>query len=172
MQLQAASMRAVRDDVRDLVRRSAEELDATIRDVRATIFELQMPSSGSVRRELRALVREYGRVLGFMPELRLKGPVDTAVTEQMREPLLKVVREALSNVSRHAQATQVEVEGRVGDGRFTLIVDDDGTGFIEPGARSGLENAGARAAELNGELEMGESPLGGVRLRWSVPLSR
>ncbi len=172
MQLQAASMRAVKDDVRDLVRRSAEELDATIRDVRATIFELQMPSSDSVRRELRALVREYGRVLGFLPELRIRGPVDTALTEQMRESLLKVAREALSNVSRHAQATRVEVEASVGDGRFTLTVDDDGIGLTDAGARSGLENAGARAGALGGEFELGESPSGGVRLRWSVPLSR
>ena len=172
MQLQAASMRAVRDDVRDLVRRSAEELDVTIRDVRATIFELQMPSSGSVRRELRALVREYARVLGFLPDLRIKGPVDTAVTEQMRESLLKVVREALSNVSRHAGATRVEIEASVGDGRFTLTVDDDGVGLVGGGVRSGLENARARAGALGGDLEVGESPLGGVRLRWSVPLSR
>jgi signal transduction histidine kinase len=172
MQLQAAGMWAVKDEVRDLVQRSAAELDATIRDVRATIFELQMPSAVSVRRELRALVREYGHVLGFVPELRIKGPVDTGVTEEMRESLLKVVREALSNVSRHAQATRVEMEASVGNARFTLTVDDDGVGLVTAGARSGLENAGARADALGGELEVGDSPLGGVRLRWSVPLSR
>jgi signal transduction histidine kinase len=172
MQLQAASLHAVRDDVQELVQRSAAELDATIRDVRATIFELQVPTSGSVRRELRALVREYGRVLGFSPELRIKGPVDTAVTEQMREPLLKVAREALSNVSRHARATRVELVAEVGAGRFTLTVDDDGVGLTSGGTRSGLENAAARASGLGGDLELTTSPLGGVRLAWSVPLSR
>jgi signal transduction histidine kinase len=172
MQLQAAGMRATSDDVRQLVHQSAEALDATIRDVRATIFELQVPSAGSVRRELRALVREYGRVLGFVPELRIKGPVDTAVTEQMREPLLKVTREALSNVARHAQATRVQMVASVSDGRFTLEVDDDGIGMSTPGVHSGLENAGARAGALGGSLELGGSPLGGVRLTWSVPLTR
>jgi signal transduction histidine kinase len=172
MQLQAAGLRAVDDEVRDLVQRSAAELDTTIRDVRATIFELQMPSADSVRRELRALVREYGRILGFLPSLRIKGPVDTVVTEQIRESLLKVAREALSNVSRHAHARQVEIEASADGGRFTLTVDDDGVGFISPGARSGLENAGARAGALGGDLEVGDSPLGGVRLRWSVPLTR
>jgi signal transduction histidine kinase len=172
MQLQAASLHAVRDDVQELVQRSAAELDATIRDVRATIFELQVPTSGSVRRELRALVREYGRVLGFPPELRIKGPVDTVVTEQMREPLLKVAREALSNVSRHARATRVELVAEVVGGRFTLTVDDDGVGLTSGGTRSGLENAAARASGLGGDLELTTSPLGGVRLAWSVPLSR
>jgi signal transduction histidine kinase len=172
MQLQAAALRAVKDDVRELIERSVAELDATIRDVRATIFELQMPSVGSLRGELRALVREYGRVLGFMPELRTKGPVDTAANEPMRESLLKVLREALSNVSRHAQATRVEILAAVGEGRFTLTVDDNGVGFSSAGSRSGLENAGARADALGGELQLGASPLGGARLSWSVPLSR
>jgi signal transduction histidine kinase len=171
MQLQAAGMRAEEDEVRDLVRRSAEELDATIRDVRATIFELQVPSSGSARRELRALVREYARVLGFTPELRIKGPVDTAVTEQLRESLVKVAREALSNVSRHARATRVEMVASVEERRLSFTVDDDGVGLTFPAARSGLENVEARATSLGGSLEIGPGPLGGVRLRWSVPLS-
>jgi signal transduction histidine kinase len=172
MQLQAAAMRAVSDDVRERVERSVGELDATIRDVRATIFELQMPSAGSVRSELRALVREYRPVLGFAAELRIKGPVDTAVTEPMRESLLKVLREALSNVSRHAHATHVEIVAGVADGHFVLTVDDDGVGVATIGQRSGLENARARAAALGGDLELDRSPLGGARLLWSVPLSR
>ena len=172
LQLQAAGMRAEKDDVTELIQRSAEELDATIRDVRATIFELQVPSADSVRRELRALVREYARVLGFTPELRLKGPVDTAVTEQMRESLLKVVREALSNVVRHAQATQVQITAAVDEGRFTLTVDDDGLGISAVDTRSGLDNATARAQGLGGDLELTTSPLGGARLVWSVPLAR
>jgi signal transduction histidine kinase len=172
MQLQAAAMRAVKDDVRELVQRSVEDLDATIRDVRATIFELQTPPSGSLRSELRALVREYQRVLGFAPELRTKGPVETAATERMRESLLKVLREALSNVARHADAHKVEIVASVGSGLFTLTVDDDGVGTSATEAQSGLANARSRAAALGGELQVGASPLGGVRLSWSVPLSR
>ncbi len=172
MQLQAAAMRAEKDDVRELIERSVAEMDATIRDVRATIFELQTPSSGSVRSEIRLLVREYGRVLGFTPELRLKGPVDTAATEAIGESVLKVLREALSNVSRHAEATHAEIVVSVADGRFSLTVDDDGVGFTQPGTHSGLENARSRADALGGDLQLDTSHLGGARLAWSVPLSR
>jgi signal transduction histidine kinase len=171
MQLQAAAVRAGRDDVRELIDRSVADLDATIRDVRATIFELHTPSVGSVRTELRALVREYERVLGFSPHLRVKGPVETAATEAIRESLLKVLREALSNVARHAQATRVEILVAVEEGGFALSVDDDGVGFTRPGTRSGLENARARADQLGGELGLDASHLGGARLTWRVPLS-
>ena len=104
------------------------DLDATIRDVRATIFELQTPAAGSVRSDLRALVREYQPVLGFLPELRISGPVDTAVTEALREPMLKVLREALSNVSRRAQESRLEVRVSVDGGELSLVVSDDGVG--------------------------------------------
>jgi signal transduction histidine kinase len=172
MLLQAAAMRAVSDAVRQRIEGSVADLDATIRDVRATIFELQMPAAGSVRRELRALVTEYRSVLGFPPDLRIKGPVETAVTERMREPLLKVLRESLSNVARHAQASKVEIVVGVGEGRLSLTVDDDGIGISGTGVRSGLENARSRAAALGGDLQLGQGPLGGARLQWSVPLSR
>ena len=172
MQLQAAALRVQDDSARALVQSSVADLDSTIRDVRATIFELQPPSAGSLRSELRALVREYTRVLGFTPKLWIKGPADTAATEDLGESLLKVVREALSNVSRHARASQVDVVVSVADSRVTLTVDDDGVGFGEPGAHSGLENARARAERLGGELRLETSHLGGARLHWSVPLSR
>jgi signal transduction histidine kinase len=171
MQLQAAARSAAKDDVRDLITRSVAEMDATIRDVRATIFELQAPSAGSLRTELRALVREYERVLGFAPHLRIQGPVETAATEAIRESLLKVLRGALSNVARHSEATTVEILIAVTAGRFALTVDDNGVGFGRPGTGSGLENARARADQLGGELRLDTGDLGGARLAWSVPLS-
>ena len=142
----------------------SSDLDATIRDVRATIFELQTPSAGSVRSELRALVREYRRVLGFTPDLRIKGPVDTAVTEQMREPLLKVLREALSNVSRHAQATQVGDRGQRRETvRFTA--DRRRRRGRACRCRRHAERTGeraVRAAALGGELRAGD------RVAWAA----
>lgn len=170
MQLRAAAMRVEDAELRDRVESSVGDLDATIRDVRATIFELQTPSSGSVRAEVRELVREYREVLGFSPRLTIKGPLDTAVTETMREPLMKVLREALSNVARHARATQVEISLSVSEGTVTLSVDDDGVGLPADVSRSGLENARVRAAALGGTLHLDVSPLSGVRLQWSIPL--
>jgi signal transduction histidine kinase len=171
MQLQAAAMRVADDDDRKRIEGSVADLDATIRDVRATIFQLQTPTAESVRSQVRALVREYGQVLDFAPELRIKGPIDTAITEAMREPLLKVLREALSNVARHAHATRVDVLASVEEGHFALTVDDDGVGVVPGVATSGLENVRARAVALGGELQLSTSHLGGTRLLWRVPTS-
>jgi signal transduction histidine kinase len=173
MQLQAVSMRVPDAELRGRVERSVADLDATIRDVRATIFELQTPATGSLRGELRALVREYRSTLAFVPELHLIGPIDTAVDDSLREPLLKVLREALSNLARHAQASHAQIQVAVGEGpRLILTVEDDGVGLVDEGPRSGLENAETRARAIGGSLRVENRSPGGTRLTWSVPLVR
>jgi signal transduction histidine kinase len=171
MQLQAASIRAVSDDVRGRIDRSVAELDATIRDVRATIFELQSPTTGSLRGELRALAREYQPVLGFAPVVRTHGPVDTAVPEALREHLLAVCREALSNIARHARATHVAVELVVEGDEVSLMVQDDGVGLGAGATHSGLRNALERARALGGDLKLEDAVPRGLRFTWWAPLS-
>jgi signal transduction histidine kinase len=173
MQLQAAAMRVPDTETRERLDRSVADLDATIRDVRATIFELQGPAAGSLRSELRALVREYHSTLPFVPELHLAGPLDTAVDSSLREPLLKVLREALSNLARHAHASSAQIHVAVTEGpRLVLTVEDDGVGLADAGPRSGLENAETRAARLGGFLHAESRHPRGTRLIWSVPLVR
>jgi signal transduction histidine kinase len=91
----------------------------------------------------------------------------------------RIAQEALTNVVRHARATQavVTVE-RAGD-EFVLTVDDDGAGPSafdgadgEPagvGEGSGILGMRERAALLGGSVEIGASPLGGTRLTARLP---
>ena len=88
--------------------------------------------------------------LGFAPSLRLDGRLDAVVADSIMEQLLAVLREALSNVARHANATQADVAVSIADtgsGRdLVLTVQDNGSG-IKPGfaPRSGLANMADRA---------------------------
>ena len=67
-----------------------------------------------------------------------------------------MLREALSNVARHAGASRADVTVDVDqDGTLTVIVTDDGTGIPPEGRRSGLRNLADRAAKLGGELRLG-----------------
>ena len=98
------------------------------------------------------------------------GPIDTGVTERIGGELLATLREALSNVARHAGASRVEVEVLVG-GEVCVRVTDDGIGPpTEDGPRGhGLANMAARAAQLGGSLELEAGPQGGTVLTWQVP---
>jgi signal transduction histidine kinase len=181
------STRLTRDAaLRARLETAVDDLDVTIRDIRGTIFELQTTRSvgSSVRQAVLELVAEATRSLGFSPEVRFVGPVDTAVSAATAEHMLLVLREALSNVARHAGATRATIEVCVEDDVVALSVSDDGIGpsvnerfsdssaatDLETSGGQGLRNIAARAEKLGGTSSLAEGPTGGAVLRWTVPL--
>jgi signal transduction histidine kinase len=171
LQLQGVAMLAGTGDVAERLDAAVGDLDATIAAIRGTIFELQNRQASSLRAEVRSLVREYVPVLGFSPAVRTTGPVDTAVPDHVRSQLLPVLREAVSNVARHALASSAEVDVVVTDHLLQLVVADDGAGLAEGRTESGLRNARRRADDLGGTLELSANQPSGTVLRWSVPLN-
>jgi signal transduction histidine kinase len=172
LQLQSAARLAGRPEVGTRINNAVDDLDATIRDIRSAIFELRTPVNAALRTDLRATVDAAAASLGFRPELALDGPLDSAVAEEVRPELLAVLREALSNVVRHARASALQVTVRVADGRLDLVVADNGVGtggVVDE--RSGLANLRQRAERRSGSLVVGPGPAGGTRVEWSVPVS-
>ncbi|GIF97599.1 sensor histidine kinase [Catellatospora citrea] len=168
LQLQTvASLAAARPELASRIGAAVDALDTTIRDIRGAIFELRSPAGQSLRAEVRALVDDATESLGFRPDLVLDGPLDSAVPEELHADLLAVVREALSNVVRHAGASRVRVEVRWDGGELTVAVADDGRGGATP--RGGLVNLGERAALRGGQLLVGPGDPAGTVLRWQVP---
>ena len=110
-------------------------------------------------------------ILGLLPQVSFSGPVDSVVTGQLCEELLAVLREALTNVGKHAHCSQVVVTIAAGDELRLIVADDgDGVGDIGPGGH-GLRNIRQRAERLGGSMELGTSREGGTRLTWHVPLA-
>ena len=119
------------------------------------------------------VAHEAAPTLGVEPRIGFDGPLESAVPEPIRPDLLATLREALSNVARHAQADTVSVEVRVDSSgeRLTLVVDDDGVGLpAGQSRRSGLANLTERANRWNGTLVIDDRPDGGTSLLWTVPL--
>jgi len=151
------------------ITRAVDDIDATIKDIRRSIFELSAPpESRYLRSELTEAVAVMVPALGFTPRLRTDGPVDSAIRDELRPHLLAVVREALSNVARHAKATSADVWLAVGDD-VVLTVTDDGVGIAENGTRSGLANMTGRAETFGGSFTATRRVEGGTVVIWRVP---
>ena len=159
--------------------RAIDELNETIREIRETIFHLQQPPQPAGLTEV--ISREAAQAalaLGFQPGLRVVGPLptlhpDTRATQtSLTDDSVAVVREALSNVARHSQATRADVLLEVSRGWFTIRVDDDGRGIPDVRThRSGLRNLHQRAISRGGQCRLTAHPSGsGARLVWRVPL--
>jgi PAS domain S-box-containing protein len=169
----AAVQGLIDEPVAGRIGQAVEDLDDTIREIRSTIFDLQQSAgaSGGLRRQVRALVADASAHLGFTPRLAFDGPVDTMVPEEVIVQLLPVVREALSNVVRHAQAGAVDVVVSLVGGDLVLTVGDDGIGPAG-GRRSGngLRNMASRADQLDGRFTMEPRDPRGTVVEWRAPI--
>jgi signal transduction histidine kinase len=150
-----------------------DKLDETIRQLRKAIFDIELTiNKEGLQPKVLDLVHELRPVLNLHPQVSIIGPVDHAVTGPLAEEVLAVLREALTNVGKHAQATKVVVTVTAGD-ELRVVVADDGVGVGAAGNRPGalgLKNMRHRADRLDGGMEIGTSREGGTRLTWHVPL--
>jgi signal transduction histidine kinase len=172
--LQAAAGMIVVPEVATRVSQAVDALDETIREIRSTIFALQarpQASPAGLRSRIVAVADQMTIMLGFAPMLQLDGPLDSGVPAEVAEHVLGALREALSNVARHAAATSVEVRVRADGDNLSLTVTDNGVGISAGARRSGLANLEQRARECGGSLSLEPAGGGGTQVRWQVPLS-
>jgi signal transduction histidine kinase len=149
--------------------RSVDDLDATMAEIRAAIFELHQeygPEPATVRSQLADVVRQVTEGHELQRDVRFQGPVDDLPRDIVPD-LVAVVRELATNVVRHAAACRVTVTVGYAD-EVSVTVADDGTGLPEVTARSGLANLADRAERRGGKLSTSAGPAG-TQIRWAVP---
>ena len=171
MNLQSVQSAAQPPMVADRIGSTINELDDTIRELRAAIFRLgQQDERRTLSAQLTELVHERSRHLGFEPVLRLAGDLDQ-LPDFIADQLVATVTEGLSNVVRHANATTAEVRIACAGTNLSLTISDDGVGLPnEPKRSGGLSNMMWRAAELGGSCTVGPNEPAGTRLQWHVPV--
>ena len=174
MSLQGA-IRLIRSDpasAAERVESAVDDLDLTVKHIRTAIFGLEAAHArdDGLRARILSLAHEAAGLLGFEPRVLLDGPLDTGVSPAVADELVATLREALSNVARHAQATKVDVEVLV-ESEVCLRVQDNGTGPADTAPRTGkgLTNMAARAERLGGTLRVDPAPSRGTLLVWRVP---
>jgi two-component system, NarL family, sensor histidine kinase DevS len=148
-----------------------DKIDATIRRIRSTIFDLQNPAPAvTLSQALTAVAEDERTALGFAPDLHISIPADAAIPEGLGEDVTAVLREALSNAARHAHASTVRADVILAGPELSVQVGDDGIGSADMSRSSGLTNLRRRARKHHGTLELASPPGGGTRLRWTARL--
>lgn len=174
LSLQGALARAS-PDLAERLQVAIDEIDGTIRDIRTAIFALhtRRTSGRGVRDDVLAVTREAARALGFEPSVQFDGLIDTVVPPRVHDELVPTLREALSNVTKHAAATRVTVSLAVSGETLGLTVVDDGIGVTgEITGGQGLANMSERASALGGSCTVARNRDGGTTVEWRVPLAR
>jgi signal transduction histidine kinase len=174
LSLQSLQANPSADRAVDQLSRTIDDIDDTIRQIRMSIFALQSDGTGQgTRDQVLTLLAELRPMVGFDVGATLEGPIDTAVSPDLRANLLAVIREAITNVGRHAGASAARVSVVISDQDCLLQIVDDGRGLStdppSPGGL-GLGNLRSRASKLGGECTVGTAPGGGTELVWRVPM--
>ena len=174
LSLQGTARLAARPEVAARIQDAVEDLDLTVKHIRTVIFGLETAAArggAGLRDRIMTLTGEARGALGFPPEVLFEGALDTMVDENAGRELLATLREALSNVARHAGASKVEVTVAAGD-ELVLRVADDGRGL--PADRSGgglgLRNMASRAEKLGGRFALRSEAGSGTVVEWVTPL--
>ena len=166
------SLAAIAGEVAPRLEEIVDDLDDVIKQVRSSIFQLR-PASQGLRAAVLEVAGEARRSLGFEPHVVFDGLLDNLATPELVNDVTAVVREALTNVARHADASATDVRIEAGPSELRIVVSDNGQGIRQVSRASGLENMRARAEARAGTLVVAAPPEGGgTALEWRVPLPR
>jgi PAS domain S-box-containing protein len=153
------------DAARALLTNAGEELSLALDELRELARGLH--PAVLTDRGLRAAVEALaGRApvaveLAEMPDERLPAPVEAAA--------YYLIAEALTNVSKYAEATMARVRVVAGGTSVTVEVADDGLGGADPAGGSGLRGLADRVEALGGSLEVHSPAGGGTSLQATIP---
>jgi signal transduction histidine kinase len=137
-------------------------LNKTIQGIRSYIYDLRTSTADEdMARGLVQIVGEFRNRTGLQTHWHTEGTPNVKLTAEMRQQVYQIVREALSNIARHAGATQVTVDLRYdgcagGERAICLRISDNGTGKVPTQGQvgRGLRNMRERAQLLGATLDV------------------
>ncbi|MEV4019081.1 sensor histidine kinase [Nonomuraea angiospora] len=159
------------EDAETALRTIKDTSKETLRELRTTLGVLRQVDEDAPTAPADSLARMDALVAASGLEVRmdLSGPLDAVPTE-VDLAAARIVREALTNVSRHSGAKQATLTINNTSGNIMIRVEDDGPGATyDGGSGFGLQGMRERATALGGTLEAGPRPEGGFRVVARLP---
>ncbi len=159
----------------DHLRKTRETIEKTTSEVRIAINSLldESPLVLDLRMRLQNTVEEFKKETSLRVDWQIEMEGAPDCSRQVTEQAVNVMREALKNVARHAEAKHVTVQMGQNNGHYFIFIEDDGKGFDpsqpEPSGHFGLRVMQARAAHIGGELLVESSPGAGSRVTLLFP---
>ncbi len=165
------------DEAREKVRRGLELTRANLEEARRSVMDLRAAplQDQTLPEALDLLLSEMAREHRIEGSFRVHG-VEGRLPSHLEAGFYRIVQELLSNIGKHARATQIDMTLKRGNGALILAVTDDGVGFDPSAQRAGGVDGGfglvglrERVALLGGRLHLDSAPDEGTSVRVTVP---
>jgi signal transduction histidine kinase len=173
MGLQGTALKAGSPETAARIDSAVGELDRVIRDLRNYIFGLRPGILAD--RQLDQALRELGEDVQTRSPTKVEVEVDAeiaALVSSRSHQIVQLTREALSNVTRHAEAHHAVLRLERAGKTAVLTIEDDGVGFdarSEAGG-NGLRNMRERVTAMGGTLRLSSKGGKGTKLRFTFPV--
>lgn len=153
--------------------------DDSYGDVREAILGLRVSprASGELTRVLEEYLERFSRHSGVAARLVVEEGIPFHLPPRTEIQLVRVIQEALTNVRKHARATQAWVRLERYDGQGRITIGDDGQGFDpawlerQPGGGYGIATMRERLAGIGGRLVVESAPGRGTTIVAMIPLA-
>ncbi len=161
------------DRAEEMVATVKEQMRAGLSELRSAVATLREPlqSDLSLKSALKALGQNFQSATDIKVEMAFAHKLPD-FPNQYRVAIYRAAQEALTNVQRHAQATQVRMTLGIIDDEINLTLRDNGVGL--PGNADklgfGLRGIQERAAQLGGRMQLEANPEGGAQICICLPL--
>jgi len=157
--------------------RAMDSLNQVIKDIRSYIFDLrpQVSQVADLPEAIRQLVEDVRVNTLMKARVEIEGKLTGRINQDQALSLFHIAQEALNNVSKHSQATEVSLWLAADRQSVTLEVRDNGVGMDEDVAveheHHGLRNIRDRARTLGASLAIETAPGKGTSVKVELPLS-
>lgn len=156
------------------LKRALSTTQYAITELRRVVYDMRPPelsNAADVAEVLRNYAERFEVRTGLPTSFRCAG--EKLHSEEIATVLLRVLQEALTNISRHARASEVGIALTVRPREVLMEVTDDGAGFDPriPRAGAGLRSIEERCALVGGSVEVHSAPMNGTRLSVHLPFT-
>ncbi len=166
-------------EARKMIRDMREIVERAYQEVRESIFGLRATASDKLDlvRTLPQYLVKFSALKGIPVDLVVDNPEDVQLSSHAEIQLVRIIHEALSNISKHAQATRSIVRFER-DGEFARVtIQDDGHGFridraMEKSLHFGLKIMRERAEGVRGRLRVESAPGRGTKVIVYIPIEQ
>lgn len=161
------------EPARELVSELGDAMDRALADARSIVTAMrESPVDRSLADSLRRAAEDFERDTGIRTQVDVAAPLPDVGIAAAGE-LMRIVREALTNVRKHADATTVHLAARVAAGGLEVTVADNGRGFESAELRAstyGIQGMNERAELVGGSLQVSSRRADGTTVRATVPI--
>ncbi|YAF97618.1 MAG: sensor histidine kinase [Nodularia sp. CChRGM 3473] len=153
----------------------AKELGSkSLNDVRQSVSTMRSNplQDQSLEQAIAIILEDFHRSNGISPICQIN--LEYSLPPDIIISIYRIIQESLTNISKHAKATEIKIEITTNKGNFQLIVQDNGIGF-DIGQNTtgfGLQSMRDRTLAIGGEFKINSTPGTGCQIIVDIPLPR